>query len=130
MIIFSNSFEGMTRDIRATHMKNQSNFVCHCDACTFDYPILEKIVFLDTTIAYDLEKHLCETDMCLQGFPHSKLLEFKLMCKQYQRLYKKENFPCREFFICERIIRQLFWIITRIHTVWPLLRRTLYDEDP
>lgn len=56
------------------------------------------------------------------------LPQFEHLRKQYQKLFEKENFPCSEYISGDRIIKQMCILITRVFTVWPILRQKFYND--
>ena len=106
--------------------KKLDRFLCECEACRLDYPILEKLRIKDKSVANGLEMQMSSGLEAKKTFPVSMMNNFHEFCKHFEDL--NIEFPTYESFAFEKLINMYFIIIGKFKTVWPLLNREYYQE--
>lgn len=106
------------------------NIACKCLACKFNYPTREEAKILSSESFKQVSEHQRNISHALNGWPHMMMLDIDEFCRNYEDLYTIKDFPCREFMIFEQAIHQLNGLKCKMNSVWPLIRRSFYDQHP
>lgn len=100
--LYESNHRYVVKEERQTYLKRQWNFVCQCEACVRDYPLLEELpVSLDFLLTNLIQKQLLGKNINNQDFVSQKFEE----CRNYLK-YNDHRYPYYEFDASADILRK------------------------